>query len=222
MSCESHRECGYRKVGGLYLVSDPGSIAQCDRLPLPIVPCSTCGEQPRFHRSISQIDPQTLWGDHVIVGIAPVVPGQNGGSRPEGLPDSTDFFQLCPESDAICSPTDRGWLMWVGSEYTRESFRTEAKSQGVSKRIPAIPNDLVLGEDWVYLAKKRLIPNAGQMWLPGEAREQSGCGPAIFQTCRAERVEKIVTYLAPEATVDELRGQGVTPVVVDHGDPAHR
>ena len=60
MGSEPIRKCGHRKVGGLYMVSDAGSSKACDRLHLAIVPCSTCGEGPRFHRSISAINPQAL------------------------------------------------------------------------------------------------------------------------------------------------------------------
>ena len=117
IASEPQRRCGYRKVGGLYLVSDPGSSAPCDRLPMPIVPCPCCGEQPRFHRSIAMIDPFVLWGNHLDLAT---------GRR-------------CCETDAMCAPADRGFLMWVGNEYTVENFRQEADRLGVSKRIPAIP-----------------------------------------------------------------------------------
>ena len=208
MSCETERECGYRKIGGLYLVGEPGLAAPCDRLPLAIVPCSTCGAEPRFTRSIAAINPKALWGHHAVAdepsGIHPQEPGP------------------CGETDAVCIPSEKGWLMWVGREYTVESFRKEADLQGVSKRIHAIPKDLELGVDWVYLAKQRLIPGSSQMWLPGEAEERAGYGPGVFEVFRPTRVEKVVSDLSGQDTLDELYAQGVTPVTVSQGDPNHR
>ena len=50
MAIESKRGCGYRKVGGLYLVST-GTGEPCERLPMPIVPCRLCGEHLKQTRS---------------------------------------------------------------------------------------------------------------------------------------------------------------------------
>ena len=36
MAVEAARSCGYRKVGGLYLVGGGSIIRQCDRLPYKI------------------------------------------------------------------------------------------------------------------------------------------------------------------------------------------
>ena len=80
----------------------------------------------------------------------------------------------------------------------------------------------MLGEHWVFLAKTRLIPGTGQMWLPGEAEDRRGYGPGIFETFMSQRVEKIVTDLTPESELEGLRAQGVTPVIVPHDDSDHR
>jgi len=43
-------------------------------------------------------------------------------------------------------------MMWVGGKfYSRESFITEAKKMGVSKKIPFVPKDITIGESKVYL-----------------------------------------------------------------------
>lgn len=92
MAIEPKRGCGYRKVGGLYLVGS-GLGQPCDRLPFEIIPCPTCGEEPPFHRGISSVMPhQLLDGPHIV------------GGRP------------CNELDPVCDPPGRGWLMWVGNE----------------------------------------------------------------------------------------------------------
>ena len=196
---EPQRRRGYRKVGGLYLVSDPGSSAPCDRLPMPIVPCPCCGEQPRFHRSIAMIDPFVLWGNHLDLAT---------GRR-------------CSETDAMCAPADKGFLMWVGNEYTVENFQEEADRLGVSKRIPAIPRDIEVGVDWVYLAKRQIIPESAQMWLPGQVQEKAGYGPGVFEAFQPARIEKIVADLTPADEMAGLEAQGITPVVVPHDSPCH-
>jgi len=63
MAVEAKRKCGCRVIGGLYLVGE-GLGKACDRLPLPIIPCPTCGEELRFNRSIGRINPLRLWGLH--------------------------------------------------------------------------------------------------------------------------------------------------------------
>lgn len=47
--------------------------------------------------------------------------------------------------------------MWVGGRYypTIEDFVNEAKNLGISKRIPKIPEDLVLGQSRIYFAHKQ-------------------------------------------------------------------
>ena len=111
--------------------------------------------------------------------------------------------------------------MWVGNEYTVETFQEEADRLGVSKRIPAIPRGLAVGVDWVYLAKRQIIPESAQMWLPGQVQEKAGYGPGVFEVFRPARIEKIVTELTPEDELAELAEKGITPVVVPHDSPFH-
>ena len=197
MAVEARRGCGYRRIGRLYLVCD-GIGFSCDRLPLPIEPCDTCGEQPRFNRGISGIRPDVLWGGHHPC-------------------EDKRLATFC----ATCTPPTAGFLMWVGDDYTVESVNAEAATLGISKRIPAIPKDLELGVDWVYLAKLKIIPNGAQQWLPGQTDERAGYGPGVFTTFRPTRIEKIVSDLTPAAELDSLREQIITPVVVPHDDPDH-
>ena len=193
MAVEPLRECGYRQVGGLYLVSE-GMAMVCDRIPVPIVPCGVCGELPRFTRGVARIRPYALWGQHASCA------------------DMAREFV-----DPLCDPPDAGFLMWVGSDYTAESFRLEAARLGVSKRISQVPEDLRLGVDWVFLAKQRIIPQ-----LTGELEERRRYGPGVFFVFRPARIEKIVTDLTDPGELAELRRQGIEPVIVPHGDPDHR
>lgn len=173
-------------------------------------------------RGIAQINPRALWGDHVIGGGAPV----------DELLASRDTAQrfpaLCPETYCpLCRPSEKAFIMWVGSEYTETSFIQEAERLGVSKRIPAIPKELVIGRDWVYLAKQYMIPGTGQFWMPetpntnnGHARK--GWGPGIFYAFRPQRIVRIITESqAAEGLVQQLQEQGIEAVVVPDDDPDH-
>ena len=198
MAVEARRGCGYRKVGGLYLVGQ-GLTVPCDRLPLPIEPCPVCGEQPRFSRGIARIDPLKLWGEH------------------QNCTDPT----VCP----VCHPAHKAWLMWVGKEYTPESFIAEARAMGVSKRVHQVPKDLVIGEDWVWLAYLHLIPGKGQFRLLGgqDGKRPRDMGPGIFYVFKPTHLEKIVTesQAQDQEAMDKLKEQGITPVVVPDDDPDH-
>lgn len=43
MAIEARRGCGYRKVGGIYLVGG-GIGVPCDRLPYPLTVCPCCSQ----------------------------------------------------------------------------------------------------------------------------------------------------------------------------------
>lgn len=201
MAVEAARGCGYRKVGGLYLVGG-GLGSPCDRLPLAIEPCPCCGETLRFNRGLARFQPFQLFGNHDS--------------------DICSDSQLCP----ACWPEiqcEDAFLMWVGAEYSPASFIVESAAQGVSKRIKSIPRDLILGESWVWLAMLNIIPPNGQKWLASDLEERKrGYGPGIFYCFRPSALEKIITESqASPDTIQELELQGITPVVVPDDDPDH-
>src|SRR5208282_5515545 len=152
MTFELERGCGYRKPNGMYLIS-LGKAVRCDRLPVPLVPCERCGFEPRQIRSYTWISGHFL-GDHR--GASIILDGKK--TKPA----------LC--DDASKDPARNGWvnrfedpvchsgkaprlLMWVGKKfYTPESFTAEANVQGMSKRIPEIPDGLRLGVTWILVA----------------------------------------------------------------------
>lgn len=205
MAVEPRRECNYRKVGGLYLIGE-GFGAECDRLPLAITPCACCGEEPRFTRGIAQIDPYALWGPHEV--------------RKNPIETLHCAEGHCP----ICDPVEQAFLMWVGSEYTVDSFSREARTLGISKRVPFIPNNFVVGTSWVFLAKQRIIPNSSQGWMPGMAEERRGFGPGVFTAFRPSAIELVLDQSEVDAESDrvrEAREKGVTIVGVPDDDPDH-
>lgn len=132
MAIEKQRGCGYRKVGGLYLVG--GNAGRpCGRLPFPIRTCPTCGGGIKLTRSIQFMKAQAL------LELAPKckTPEECNG---------------CPLSEL---KEETIGLMTVGEKhYTPEAFAFEASKMGISKRISAIPRQLKLGKTWIFLGHK--------------------------------------------------------------------
>lgn len=130
MAVEARRGCGFRKVGGIYLVGD-GPTTHCDRMPFELTACDVCGSEIKFSRGFQWMNALKFLGRH------------------EGCADE---FR-CP----ICDPDDEKYgLMWVGEKfYTTHSFIEEAIDLGVSKRISNIPKELVLGKTRILLAHNK-------------------------------------------------------------------
>jgi len=195
MAIEPKRGCGYRKVGGLYLVGE-GLPKVCDRLPFELKVCPVCNQGIKFSRGFTWLNGQFFGGVHHPCGCYP-----------------------CP----ICQPdieTKNAYaLMWVGEKYyTPESFTQEAMQLGVSKRIAQIPKNLKLGETWILLAHKKAIykatDDAGQM-----IKEYAG----IFYAFRPKRIEKLI--LEKDATprrLAKLKKRNITPVIIPNDDLDHQ
>ncbi|MBA7592088.1 hypothetical protein ES708_34263 [subsurface metagenome] len=86
---------------------------------------------------------------------------------------------------------------------------------GVSKRIPAVPRDLVLGTTWIYLVHRHAIarPQRG-----GEIAYTAG----VFCAFRPQRVELLVWASEyTEDLVEHYKSRGITAVPIPDGDPDH-
>lgn len=115
MAQEQRRGCGYRRVGGLYLVG--GYVFNpCDRLPLAIGHCPVCGSGLHFTRSMTEINPQRLWGEHTEkVEIFTKEPDKSmvGGSM-----TVNKIICTCPQTCNVCYPPDAiAFVMMVGEKY---------------------------------------------------------------------------------------------------------
>lgn len=219
MSVEPRRGCGYRKVGGLYLVSD-GPIAWCHRLPLPLAVCPCCGAGVKPTRGWTWITPATLFdGPCGTIHAAYVVGHDDPGSVTRAL-------QHCHECPA-CDPTGtRAGLLWVGGSFyaTPDAFLREANTLGISRRIHAVPKGLVLGQTWVYLAHREALPidapGADLMLTGDDTPPPNRAG--IFSAFRPMRVEQLIRERdATTETTTALAKRGITPVVVPDDDPDH-
>lgn len=233
MAVEGKRGCGYRKIGGTYLEDDPHQQFECGRIPLALAPCPLCEQRPKFTRGLQRIVPKN------VLHSAPAC-------RTEG----TLRCRLCP-FDLIFSQ-EQVALMWVGGKfYSPAEFQAEAKSMGVSKRIPFVPKWFVVNQTWVFLAHEegvqqtcrvcdgkghtvqteQALEKVGTM-NPGDLIEVEACEacegsggvhvPAIFYAYKPVRVVRIVPDTMPAQERTTLQEQGLTLVEVPHDDPDHQ
>jgi len=205
---EPKRGCGYRKVEGLYLVGT-GLTAPCDMIPLELKPCITCGFQIPFSRGFLWLNKQWI---------------QHYAANHQNRLDEFNIKCKCTPSCPICYPwnndLDRYGLMWVGQRgYTPKSFVQEAQSLGVCKRISQIPKGLILDKTWVLLAHKK-VPF--QETVAAELKSEPVHKPAIFYAFVPQRVEKLIwDSQTSRNTLNELKEQGITPVIVPDHAKAH-
>jgi hypothetical protein len=204
MAVEERRGCGYRKVGGLYLVGGMMD-AECDRLPLELTTCPVCGSGIHFMRSLTRVNPFRLWGNHGSECIDPL-----------------KCFACYP-------PDDTAYIMMVGKRYypTTADFLQEAQRLGVSKRIPsnALPHDLKLGETVVYLAHPEAVeawededPEASKLVFAKVKTKRLG----VFCAFIPRRVEKLCWQSDyTEENIKKNRQRGIDLVSVPDGDRDH-
>lgn len=200
---EHARGCGYRKPGGLYLVCEGGGRG-CERLPIPLTSCPTCSQGIKPARGWSWIESAPILAAHPcrkLVAMAPVVDAAHGPN-----PGRLLFCLGCP----VDSQMGRVGLLWVGEKYyaTPDAFMHEANRQGISRRIPAIPQGFAAGEHWVWLAHRKvfdpehteycasLSPN-----LPGDCDCEAEPGAGVFQVFKPTRIEYVVK---PDDDADKL------------------
>jgi hypothetical protein len=164
MAIEAKRGCGYRKVGGLYLVGG-GLSAPCDRMPYPLDRCRTCGGGIKFTRGHTWLQPDFFpMHEHCHdPGPCPVC-GYVGADKDGWVPD--DFGPHI--------------LLWIGrGHYSPDAFLKESRELGVSRRIAALPKGFAPGETWVLLAHLDAVP-------PREPRACERCGLAHSGTAPEE------------------------------------
>ena len=190
-SVEKARGCGYRKEGGLYLVS--GALSEpCVKLPIPMVACPCCGGGIRQSRGWKWITPDPL-----------LDPGPHG---------SEDHERVCPLGTSIdWSDGKMAGLIWIGRGFykTPDEFRREAISMGVSRRIRKVPRKFVLGETWVALAHSKAVVNPD---IPHD--EPGHLSPGVFTFFLPTAIEYIVKGDESEEELDALEARGFSLVRV--------
>jgi hypothetical protein len=226
MAVEPKRGCGYRKVGGYYLVGG-GLSAPCDRIPYPLERCRTCGGGVKFTRGHTWLQPDFFpphegCADH---GACPVC-GYIAADAEGVLGSDVEFGPHL--------------LLWIGrGHYTPASYLEESSRLGVSRRLSAVPKGLVLGETWVLLAHIDAVPpphHRCSVCNFSESMHVSGAppdvcsiyqrvkgSPGIFCAFVPRAIELILR--ASDATperVEKERKRGVTVVTVPDDDPDHQ
>lgn len=210
---EAERGCGYRKPGGLYLVSDGGG-EDCEFLPHELVVCPTCNQGIKQARGWTWVNGAELFPP-----------------RPHG---DSDHNARCPFGRTHTdepSRLGRCGLIWIGEAFykTPGDFVREANKMGISRRIAAVPRDYQPGVTWVLLAHRNAI-RAGyidpstEILYPsledafeadltgGELQERFV--PGIFWVFRPRGVEYIVKGTETEAELEALVERGIQPVNV--------
>lgn len=203
MSVEARRGCGYRKIGGLYLVSESGGVA-CDRLPIQLDVCPVCSHGFKQARGWTWID------------VAGLVGGVHKNCQ--------DEFP-CP----LCMATSemgKAGLLWIGEKFykTPEAFDREGALMGFSRRIKAVPRGFKVGETWILLAHPKVVEVASEKEVvDGQLTFGPVFKPGIFKVWRPSRIEKILPESSRgSAEAAELEANGITPVFVPDNDPDHR
>lgn len=227
MAQEAIRGCGFRKVGGLYLVGSYITLP-CDRLPLEVGSCPTCGSGVHFSRNAAEINPFKLWGCHTAQGGAFFA--TDGPFEEHYDPcGCIKAFGHC----IVCQPPDDvAFIMMVGEKYySPHSFMSEARELGVSKRIPSFPRNLKVGKSVVYLGHKKAIQVYKEDGKQVSLLDQNIVDKesiieyrmGIFGAFIPQRVEKLIweSEATPEV-LENLMNRGITPVIIKDGDKDHK
>lgn len=220
MAVEAKRGCGYRKVGGLYLVGGGGGIA-CDRLPIALEICNCCGQGIKQTRGWTWVDAAgLLGGNHMLPNDAAAQQfvDATGTSSANSTPCACGHG-MCPLCHHVAAMGHAG-LLWIGAQFypTIDAFEAEARLLGVSRRISSgqIPRNFKIGESWVLFAHPRgIIKPTGDL--------TAGYVPAIFRVWKPERIERIYkeSDIGSEAVQADVK-RGITPVYVPDNDRDHQ
>jgi hypothetical protein len=229
MAVEAKRGCGYRKAGGIYLVS--GGVGEpCERLPVPIVTCDHC-KRPgiEFTRSIQ-------W-----IGVSYALSGARACAF---TPDHCTRCVICQPvlMEREADPKDKFAIMWIGESHyaTPLDWAKESNQLGVSRRLSAIPKEMVLGKSWVLVAHNSAITKKcetckGLGYVGEAAKDADPCEtcdgkgkigtPGIFHAFRPHGYELVVTpSMKNQEWVKDLvkkHGDALKLVEVPEDDPDH-
>ena len=207
MASEKKRKCGYRRVGGLYLVDDGGGMP-CDRLPFELTVCPTCSCGIKQSRGWTWVDVAGLVG---------------GDHTPYNLCSCIGDCPLCSNTVAM----GRAGLLWIGEQFypTVDDFLAEAREMGISRRIKAVPREFKMGETWVLLAHPKTGRRLEAIYSGEEITGyEETWSPGIFRVFKPKRIELIITEAQSNDAefMESVSKRGLTPVVVATDDADHQ
>jgi hypothetical protein len=190
MAQESKRGCGFRRIGGLYLVGDYVSFP-CDKLPFPLTVCPVCGHGVKVGLGMTMVNPLKLFGKH------------------HNCDDKIRPYIVCDPKDEV------SYIMRVGEKFykTPEDFIQEGIRLGISKRIGQIPRNFKLGKTVIYLAFIKPEDEIAPRMLEVEKQRRV---MGIFSSFIPQRIEKIFWQSTldemPKRELSRLKKRGITPV----------
>ena len=190
---DSVRGCGWRKPGGLYLVTAAKMLEPCGKLPLSLTVCPCCGAGVKFCWGWTWVDSNKLLGD--IPCVQHLRHNQAG----------TGTICNCPMDKGV----GRAGLLWIGGSFypSPSNWLDEVQRLGVSRRIKAVPQGFKLGETWVLVAHLHvpLMDDGGQPIT----------GPAIFEAFMPEAIQYVTKGDETQEQLEALAKRGITPVKVE-------
>jgi hypothetical protein len=206
---EGRRGCGFRKPGGIYLVG-PATGYPCCKLPFPLTVCPCCNQGIKPARSWTWVDVDKL--------LFPI-------ENPQSAFIHNDHCNMnCPLSRPGIG---KAGLLWIGGSFykTPGEFLSEANEMGISRRIPSVPKEFVVGETWVLLAHRECIyegPTTKE-WVgewkdtgqPTPNAHKNDWIPGIFSVFKPTAVEYVVKGGETQEELEALVKRGLTPVNVN-------
>lgn len=230
---EAKRGCGWRKSGGLYLVTGGGIGEPCERLPISLAECPCCRR-----RSIEQTRSTQWVGAQFIFGQA--LPCHKGDEADKD-PGHHGRCVLCNEKlMAEADPQDQFLILWIGKQHyaTPADWTAESNKMGVSRRVAALPKGLVMGKTWVLVAHPEAVRQDcktcdGKGWVKDGKDGSKTCTvcdgkrfkmeAGIFHAFRPHACELVVTpSMKKQGWVKKLvKKHKVELVEVPEDDPDH-
>jgi len=209
MAVEAARGCGFRQVGGLYLVAD-GMSASCGMLPIPLDLCPLCGHGIKQARGLQWVHYKLL---HEFVVHR--CKEKHCAHCRIGNPVGEIELGGVTETVSRLTPEWHYGMIWIGATHyaSAQTFTKEALELGVSRRVKAIPKGLVVGETLVLVAHPKGYP-------PDATHKDPR--PGVFHAFVPKAIDLIVTpAMREEDWVKRYEQKGVRLIEVPEDDPDH-
>jgi len=205
---EGKRGCGWRKVGGIYLVGADLALP-CGRLPIPLTTCPCCGSGFKPSRGWTWVD-----ADRLILTVKDVK-----CRAPVGLCRACIITRIAGGEEII----GQAGLLWIGEQFypTPEHFTREAAEMGISRRIASVPNEFKVGKTWVLMAHRKALTHfrGFQGIGPGDDRPAGltppEFTPGIFRIWKPERIEIVVDGTEEDEVIEGYLKRGLSPIKVE-------
>lgn len=203
---EGKRGCGYRKGGGIYLVSD-GISSPCGKLPIKLDVCPCCSQGIKPSRGWTWVDADKLAGG-------------------KGCHLGVIECEFCP----LGGEMGRAGLLWIGEKFypTPGAFTAEAMKQGISRRLSQVPKDFKVGDTWVLVAHRKACDVRCALCGDSPKALCEQCGgtgsmkvAGIFHAFLPRAIEYVMKGTETPDELERLHKRGFTLVRVtrDDGEP---